>query len=257
MSARAKSQAAFHNESRKMAETPHILVVDDDREIRTLLRDYLDKNGFRATAVGSGQEARQALERGQVDLIVLDIMLPHESGLDICRSLRATSDIPIIMLTALGDEVDRVVGLEVGADDYLPKPFSPRELLGRIKAVLRRTSLARRGGDEPVRAYRFAGWRLDVTERTLTSADGEAVALGGAEYRLLSTLLAHAPRLLSRARLMELLRGRELDPFDRSVDVRVSRLRQTLKEDARAPRIVKTVYGEGYVIGVPVEREIE
>jgi len=235
--------------------TSHILVVDDDREIRSLLRDYLEKNGFRATAVGDGQETRLALERGRVDLIVLDLMLPHESGLSICRELRTSSDIPIIMLTALGEEVDRVVGLEVGADDYLAKPFSPRELLGRIRAVLRRTQAAPRLADpNEVRTYQFAGWKLDTTARTLASPEGESVSLGGAEFRLLAILLANAPRLLTRAQLMELMRGRDLDPFDRSVDVRVSRLRQTLREDARSPQIIKTVYGEGYVIGVPVER---
>jgi len=240
-----------------MTEPAHILVVDDDREIRTLLRDYLEKNGFRATAVADGQETRRVLERGRFDLIVLDLMLPHESGLDICRSLRAVSNIPIIMLTALGDEVDRVVGLEVGADDYLSKPFSPRELLGRIKAVLRRTSLAPRAVDvAEARAYRFDGWRLDTTARALTAPSGEPVPIGGAEYRLLSVLLANAPRLLTRANLMELLRGREHDPFDRSIDVSISRLRQALHDDARAPRILKTVYGEGYVLGVPVEREL-
>jgi two-component system OmpR family response regulator len=238
-----------------MGDTPHILVVDDDREIRNLLRDYLEKNGFRATAVGDGQETRRALERGKVDLIVLDLMLPHESGLEICRELRTSSDIPIIMLTALGEEVDRVVGLEVGADDYVAKPFSPRELLGRIRAVLRRTLAAPRLADaNEARTYAFAGWRLDTTARTLISPSGESAALGGAEFRLLAILLANAPRLLTRAQLMELMRGRELDPFDRSIDVRVSRLRQTLGEDARSPRVIKTVYGEGYVIGVPVER---
>jgi len=238
-----------------MTDAAHILVVDDDREIRTLLREYLEKNGFRATAVGDGQEARRALERARFDLVVLDLMLPHESGLDICRALRASSDLPVIMLTALGDEVDRVVGLEVGADDYLSKPFSPRELLGRIKAVLRRTALAPRAADAvEARAYRFADWRLDTTERALSNADGEQVMLGGAEYRLLVLLLANAPRLLTRARLMELTRGREHDPFDRSIDVGVSRLRQSLRDDARAPRIIKTVYGEGYIIGVSVER---
>jgi two-component system OmpR family response regulator len=242
------------SERHAMSDAAHILVVDDDREIRTLLRDYLEKNGFKATAVADGVETRRALERGRFDLIVLDLMLPHESGLDICRALRASSDIPVIMLTALGDEVDRVVGLEVGADDYLPKPFSPRELLGRIKAVLRRTALAPRGDVADVRVYRFGGWLLDTTERALTSPDGERVALGGAEYRVLSVLLANAPRLLTRSQLMELARGRDHDPFDRSIDVRVSRLRQTLRDDARSPRIVKTVYGEGYVIGVPVER---
>ena len=238
-----------------MSDAAHILVVDDDREIRGLLRDYLEKNGFKATAVGDGVETRRALERGRFDLIVLDLMLPHESGLDICRALRASSEVPIIMLTALGEEVDRVVGLEVGADDYVAKPFSPRELLGRIKAVLRRTALAPRVADTTgVRMFRFAGWQLDTTTRALTSPEGQHVTLGGAEYRVLAVLLANAPQLLTRAQLMELVRGRDHDPFDRSIDVRVSRLRQTLRDDARSPRIVKTVYGEGYVIGVPVER---
>lgn len=241
-----------------MTDAAHILVVDDDREIRSLLRDFLEKNGLRATAVGDGAEARRALAQSHVDLVVLDLMLPHESGLAICRDLRATSTIPIIMLTALGEEVDRVVGLEVGADDYLAKPFSPRELLGRIRAVLRRTSQAARPAHTPsVRAYRFAGWRLDTSTRGLTDATGASVSLGGAEYQLLVTLLASAPKLSSRAELMELVRGRELDPFDRSIDVRVSRLRQTLHDDARAPQIVKTVYGQGYLIGVPVEREVQ
>lgn len=239
-----------------MSEAAHILVVDDDGEIRNLLRDYLEKNGFRATAVSDGQETRRALERSRFDLVVLDLMLPRESGLEICRELRASSDIPVIMLTALGDEVDRVVGLEVGADDYVAKPFSPRELVGRIRAVLRRTLLAQRVADQSsVRAYRFAGWTLDTATRSLHGADGESVALGGAEFRLLATLLAQAPALVTRVQLMERLRGRSLDPFDRSIDVRVSRLRQTLGDDARAPRIIRTVYGEGYVIGVPVERD--
>jgi len=241
-----------------MTDAAHILVVDDDREIRSLLRDFLEKNGLRATAVGDGAEARRALAQSHVDLIVLDLMLPHESGLAICRELRATSTMPIIMLTALGEEVDRVVGLEVGADDYLSKPFSPRELLGRIRAVLRRTSQTMKPADHAgARAYRFAGWRLDTMTRDLTNATGVGVPLGGAEFRLLATLLASAPKVLSRAELMELVRGRELDPFDRSIDVRVSRLRQTLHDDARAPQIIKTVYGQGYLIGVPVEREAE
>ena len=241
-----------------MTDAAHILVVDDDREIRSLLRDFLEKNGLRATAAADGAEARRALAQGPVDLIVLDLMLPHENGLAICRELRATSTIPIIMLTALGEEVDRVVGLEVGADDYLAKPFSPRELLGRIRAVLRRTSQTARPVDaESARAYRFAGWRLDTMTRSLTDATGASVSLGGAEYTLLVTLLASAPKLLSRAELMELVRGRELDPFDRSIDVRVSRLRQTLHDDARAPQIIKTVYGQGYLIGVAVELEAE
>jgi two-component system OmpR family response regulator len=238
-----------------MTDSAHILVVDDDREIRTLLRDFLEKNGFKATAVADGQETRRALARERFDLVVLDLMLPGESGLTICRELRQSSDIPIIMLTALGEEVDRVVGLEVGADDYLAKPFSPRELVGRIRAVLRRTlQQPRQPGVTDAAGFAFGDWYLDATTRTLTHADGAVVALSGAEYRLLAVLLENAPRLLKRAELLEIVRGRDFDPFDRSIDVRVSRLRQTLRDDARAPRIIKTVYGEGYIIGVPVER---
>jgi len=238
-----------------MNRPPHILVVDDDREIRSLLRAFLEKNGFAATAVADGEETRRALARGRFDLVVLDLMLPRESGLEICRELRATSDLPVIMLTALGDEVDRVVGFEVGADDYLTKPFSPRELLGRIRAVLRRTAQQPRPEAAGVADFKFAGWYLDATARTLTHADGTVAELSGAEYRLLAVLLEHAPRLLTRAQLQELVRGRDFDPLDRSVDVRVSRLRQTLRDDARSPRIIKTVYGEGYIVGVPIERQ--
>jgi two-component system OmpR family response regulator len=238
-----------------MSEPPHILVVDDDSEIRTLLGDYLQKNGYRATAVAEGKAMKRVLEHSHVDLIVLDLMLPGDDGLKLCRDVRMTSQVPIIMLTALGEEVDRVIGLEVGSDDYLTKPFSPRELLGRIKAVLRRTLHAPRDPTvAKVKAYDFAGWRLDTTTRSLTHEDGRQVALSGAEFRLLSILLAHPKRVLSRTQLMELLRGRDADPFDRSIDVRISRLRQSLGDDARSPQIIKTVYGEGYIIGVPVEQ---
>ncbi len=237
-----------------MTEAQHILIVDDDREIRTLLRDFLEKNGYRATAVPDGKGMRRALEQSHVDLIVLDLMLPGEDGLTLCRELRAKSQIPVLMLTALAEEVDRVVGLEVGADDYLAKPFSPRELVGRIKAILRRTAyMPREPAPEAVNGYRFGGWHLDMTTRTLTHTDGATVNLSGAEFRLLSILLAHPKRVLSRMQLMELLRGRDIDPFDRSIDVRISRLRQTLRDDARSPTVIKTVYGEGYVIGVPIE----
>ena len=239
-----------------MAETQqHILIVDDDREIRTLLRDYLEKNGYRATAVADGKAMRRALEQSHIDLIVLDLMLPGEDGLTLCRGLRAHSQVPVLMLTALAEEVDRIVGLEVGADDYLAKPFSPRELVGRIKAILRRTAyMPREPLAEAVKRYRFGDWSLDTTSRTLTHSDGAEVALNGAEFRLLAVLLAHPKRVLSRVQLMELLRGRDIDPFDRSIDVRISRLRQTLRDDARSPTLIKTVYGEGYLIGVPVEQ---
>jgi two-component system OmpR family response regulator len=237
----------------------NILVVDDDREIRTLLSGYLEKNGYSATAVADGGELREALAHSAFDLIVLDVMLPHESGVEICRMLRERSDIPIIMLTALGEEIDRVVGLEVGADDYVAKPFSPRELLGRIRAVLRRTLGSNRGqpaeAGASIRGYRFGGWFLDMTVRRLTGPDGKCVDLGGAEFRVLAILLADAPCVVSRAKLMERARGRALDPFDRSIDVRISRLRQTLGDAGRTPQIVKTVYGEGYTLGVPVEAD--
>jgi two-component system OmpR family response regulator len=236
-----------------MSERPHVLIVDDDREIRGLLAQYLEKHDFRTTAVADGKEMRRVLERSHIDLLVLDLMLPGEDGLSLCRELRSRSQLPIIMLTARGEDVDRIVGLELGADDYVAKPFNPRELLGRIKAVLRRAAHAPRDpSPDNVRGFSFAGWRLDTVTRALTNADDHEVALSGAEYRLLAVLLGAGNRVLSRAQLTELLRGRDADPFDRSIDVRVSRLRQILGDDARAPQIIKTVYGEGYVIGVSV-----
>jgi len=239
-----------------MSERPHVLIVDDDREIRGLLAQYLEKHDFRTTAVADGREMRRTLERAHVDLLVLDLMLPGEDGLSLCRELRSRSQLPIIMLTARGEDVDRIVGLELGADDYVAKPFNPRELLGRIKAVLRRSAHAPRDpSPASVRGFSFGGWRLDTVTRALTNGEGREVALSGAEYRLLAVLLGSGNRVLTRAQLTELLRGRDADPFDRSIDVRVSRLRQILGDDARAPQIIKTVYGEGYVIGVDVLTE--
>lgn len=239
-----------------MTDRPHILVVDDDTDIRTLLSQYLEGQGYRATAVADSKGMRKLLETTDVDLIVLDLMLPGESGLSVCRDLRTRSQVPIIMLTALGEEIDRIVGLEVGADDYLPKPFNPRELLGRIKAVLRRTvQSAADGTGSRVVAYRFGPWRLHLLNRALIDAQGNKVPLGGADFRLLSLLLSHGNKVVSRAQLMELMHGREMDPFDRSIDVGISRLRQALKDTAKSPEIIRTVYGEGYVIGVKVEQE--
>jgi two-component system OmpR family response regulator len=239
-----------------MHEPSHILVVDDDREIRTLLAEYLEKNGLRVSVARDGKEMRRVLSRTRIDLVVLDVMMPGDDGLRLCRELRGNSQIAIIMLTARAEDVDRIVGLELGADDYVPKPFNPRELLGRISAVLRRTALVPRDPlPSTVAGYRFAGWRLDIAARSLEDDNGGEVPLSGAEFRLLAVLLAHAGQVLSRVQLMDLLRGRDLEPFDRSIDQRVRRLRQVLRDDARAPRIVKTVYGEGYVIGVPVESE--
>ena len=239
-----------------MSERPHLLIVDDDREIRTLLSQYFETHGYRATAVPEAQSMRRIMQQSHVDLLVLDLMLPGEDGLAVCRDLRTRSQVPIVMLTARGEEVDRIVGLELGADDYVSKPFNPRELLGRVRAVLRRAAHAPRDPDpSAIRRFRFAGWQLDTTSRTLTDPGGANVQLSGAEYRLLAVLLASPNRVLSRAQLTELLRGREADPLDRSIDVRVSRLRQILGDDARAPQIIQTVYGEGYVVGVAVETD--
>ncbi|OIR07058.1 transcriptional regulatory protein OmpR [mine drainage metagenome] len=238
-------------------ETPdHILIVDDDAEIRKLLGDYLQKNGMKTSAVADGRAMWQALEAGRVDLIVLDLMLPGDDGLTLCRKLRAKSEIPVIMLTARGDETDRIVGLEMGADDYLPKPFSPRELLARIKVILRRSrSLPDNLRPEDARQLRFADWLLDTAHRHLVSAAGVVTPLSGSEYRLLRIFLGHPNRVLNRDQLVDLTQGREADPLDRSIDVQVSRLRHRLGDDPRDPRLIKTVRGEGYVLSVPVAGE--
>jgi two-component system OmpR family response regulator len=235
----------------------HILIVDDDAEIRDLLGDYLRKNGYRATAVADGKGMWAALEKGHADLIVLDVMLPGEDGLVLCRNLRARSEVPVIMLTARGEDMDRIIGLEMGADDYLPKPFNPRELLARIKGVLRRAkNQPAPDGLDDARYVRFAGWRLDTTGRDLMAPDGLVVPLSGAEYRLLMVFLTHPNRVLNRDQLMDLCRGREADPFDRSIDVQVSRLRHRLREDPKEAQIIKTVRGKGYVLSAKVEREV-
>jgi len=235
-------------------DTPdRILIVDDDAEIRSLLGEYLRKNGYETAVAAEGRAMWAALARGKVDLIVLDLMLPGEDGLTLCRKLRAESDTPVIMLTARGEETDRIVGLEMGADDYLAKPFSPRELLARIKSVLRRTrSLPRNLRADDARAIAFAGWRMDAVARHLVSADGVVTSLSGSEYQLLRIFLSHASHVLTRDQLMLLSKGREADPLDRSIDIQVSRLRQRLGDDSADPQIIKTVRGEGYVLAVPV-----
>jgi two-component system OmpR family response regulator len=239
-----------------MTEQDHVLVVDDDVEIRNLLHDYLRKNGYRVTAVGDGKGMWAALEQGQPDIIVLDLMLPGDDGLTLCRSLRTRLELPIIMLTARGEETDRIVGLEMGADDYLPKPFNPRELLARIKSILRRTrTLPENLRPEEARTIHFAGWTLDVATRNLRSPQGVVVALSGTEHKLLRIFLAHPNRVLNRDQLIDLMLSRDASPFDRSIDVQVSRLRHRLGEGAREPSIIKTVRGEGYVLSVPVQVE--
>jgi two-component system OmpR family response regulator len=239
-----------------MEKPDHILIVDDDREIRELLGSYLTKNGLRASLASNGRQMHAFLEQETPDLIVLDLMLPGEDGLLLCRDLRAGQwrAVPILMLTALGEEADRIVGLEMGADDYLIKPFAARELLARVRAVLRRTRMLppNMQGGESAQFLQFGDWRLDTTARHLLDASGTMVALSGGEYRLLRVFLDHPQRVLTREQLLNLTQGRRSDPFDRSIDLLVSRLRQRLQDEAREPRYIKTLRSEGYVFSVAV-----
>jgi two-component system OmpR family response regulator len=232
----------------------HLLIVDDDKEIRNLLTDYLEQADYRVSAVGDGKAMRRVLEANRIDLVILDLMLPGEDGLTLCRELRSKTNLPVLMLTARGDEVDRIIGLEMGADDYLAKPFNPRELLARIKSVVRRAqALPPNMAGDKERNLRFAGWTLDVATRNITAADGLVVPLSGAEYRLLRVFLDHPQRVLAREQLLELANGREAILFDRSIDVLVGRLRKRLRDDSREPTLIKTVRGEGYVLAATVE----
>ena len=236
-----------------MAAQDHILIVDDDAETRGLLQEYLQKQGYRVSTAADGKALRAALVTARPDLLVLDVMLPGEDGLELCRDLRSRSNLPVIMLTARGEETDRIVGLEMGADDYLAKPFNPRELLARIKSVLRRArSLPENLEPEAVRSFRFAGWALDAATRNLTAPDGVVVPLSGTEFKLLRIFLAHPNRVLTRDQLIDLMISRDAAPFDRAIDVQVSRLRHRLREDAREPAIIKTVRGQGYVFAAHV-----
>ena len=228
-----------------------ILLVDDDIRLRDLLLRYLESQGFQARGVGDGAQLRQALDRGHYDLIVLDLMLPGEDGLEICRRLRGQGDAtPIVMLTAKGDEIDRIVGLEIGADDYLPKPVNPRELLARIRSVLRRARPVPGAPQAEGGEIRCGSFRLDLGRREL-SRDGEPLRLTSGEFAVLAVLLRHPRQPLSRDRLMSLARGREHDAFERSMDVTVGRLRRVLEDDPRNPRIIQTVWGVGYVYVPP------
>jgi two-component system OmpR family response regulator len=238
-----------------MPPRTHVLIVDDDAQARASLASQLARQGYRVTATTGDGAMRRTLERSRVDLVVLDAAPGDEQGVKMCRGLRASTDVPLIMMTKRADEIDRIVGLEMGADDFLVKPVHPRELLARIRNLLRRAAAsgmpatANRGS-----IYRFGGWQLDVVARELADAGGRPRTLRSSDFRVLSSLLSHGNRVVARARLIELSRGRDASPFDRSVDVRISKLRQILGDDAREPRIIKTVHGEGYVIGVLVER---
>ncbi|HLX80608.1 MAG TPA: response regulator [Burkholderiales bacterium] len=240
-----------------MERPDSILIVDDDLQIRELLVEYLAKNGFKATAAANGPQMRAALAAATVDLIVLDLMLPGEDGLMLCRDLRAGASkaVPILMLTALSEEADRIVGLEMGADDYLVKPFAARELLARIRAVLRRTRMLPPNlrSKDSARTLAFGDWMLDTAARHLVDPAGTMVSLSGAEYRLLRVFLEHVERVLSRDQLLTLTQGREAEPFERSIDLLVSRLRERLRDEAREPRYIKTVRSEGYVFCAPVK----
>ncbi|MBY0238784.1 MAG: response regulator [Burkholderiaceae bacterium] len=233
-----------------------ILIVDDDRDIRTLLADYLESNGYRTQCAADGAAMWKQLEDARPDLIVLDLNMPGEDGLTLCRKLRATSSLPVIMLTARSEPLDRILGLEMGADDYLPKPFEPRELLARIRSVLRRShAMPSNAGSDKVQKMRFSHWTLDLTARHLLNPDGIIIMLSGAEFRLLKVFLEHPNRVLNRDQLLNLTQGRDADPFDRSIDIQISRLRQKLGEDARVPQIIKTVRNGGYVLAGAVTVE--
>ncbi|MDR0280399.1 MAG: response regulator [Paucimonas sp.] len=234
-----------------MSQPDHILVVDDDPEIRQLLSTYLEAAGLRTSVAADGREMRRRLDEQLIDLVVLDLMLPGEDGLSLCRDLRVRSNIPVIMLTARGTLVDRIVGLEMGADDYLGKPFDPRELLARIKVVLRRThSFPERARMDEARHLRFAGWQLETTTRQLRSPAGLVISLGNSDYRVLRLLLQHPNRPLSRDFLLSQVFERERMPYDRSIDVCISRLRQHLDEAPKAASLIRTVRNEGYMLTV-------
>jgi two-component system OmpR family response regulator len=240
-----------------MHGAPHILIVDDHREIRDLVSRALTKEGFRVTTAADGRAMRKVLADSRIDLVLLDLMLPGEDGLSLCRALRADSNIPVIMLTAKGEEVDRVVGLEMGADDYLPKPFGSRELIARIRAVLRRSQdpAARVNTERRAKRYRFDRWALDTGARELIREDGVTVPLSTGEYDLLIVLVERPQRVLSRDQLLDLARGRAASGLDRSIDTQVSRLRKKLEADPGDPKIIKTVWGGGYMFTPAVSHE--
>lgn len=234
---------------------PHILLVDDERSIRDPLAGYLQKNGYRVSSAADAATAREILRSAAIDLAIIDIMMPGEDGLSLCRHLREAGDLPVILLTARSEETDRIVGLEMGADDYVVKPFSPRELVARIKTILRRAaSTPHAEAKAPAGRYRFGGWTLDGNDWTLTGGDGVALSLSTADYRLLSTFVERPRQVLTRDQLLDLTQGREANPFDRAIDNQISRLRRKIEADPRNPTLIKTVWGGGYMFSADVER---
>jgi two-component system OmpR family response regulator len=240
-----------------MQSGPHILIVDDHREIRDLVSRALIKEGFRVSTAADGRAMQKILADSHIDLILLDLMLPGEDGLSLCRKLRAESNIPIIMLTAKGEEIDRVIGLEMGADDYLSKPFGSRELVARIKAVLRRSqeTISKGDSEQKPKNYHFDRWGLDTSARALLRDDGVTVPLSTGEYDLLIALVERPQRVLNRDQLLDLARGRSATGLDRSIDTQVSRLRKKLERDPADPQIIKTVWGGGYIFTPAVSRK--
>jgi two-component system OmpR family response regulator len=237
-----------------MERTPHILVVDDHREIRELVAKFLTRNGLRVSLANGGAEMRQVMRTAAPDLIVLDIMTPGEDGLALTRQVRQASDIPVVLLTAVAEDTDRIIGLELGADDYLTKPFNPRELLARIRAVLRRASAMPKPHDEPeIKRYRFDRWLLDTGRRVLLDEAGQDTALGTAEFKLLLALVTRPGIVLTRDQLLDITAGREARVFDSSIDNLVSRLRRRIERDPQQPLLIKTVWGDGYMFSGPVE----
>ena len=233
---------------------PHILVVDDARDIREPLVRYLKESGYRASAADSAAAARRAMRTSGIDLVILDIMIRGEDGLSLCRSIRESSGIPVIMLTARGEELDRIVGLEVGADDYVAKPFNPRELLARVGAVLRRTNtLPPRLRGPTAERYRFGEWTFNAAQREIVGPEGLALPLSSGEFKLLMAFLERPKVALSREQLLDLTKGRDAEVFDRSIDNQVSRLRRKIEQDPKNPRYIKTVWGGGYMFTSDVE----
>ncbi len=237
-----------------MNDTAHILVVDDQHEICEIVQDYLSAEGYRVSIAHDGPAMRRLMGQGPVDLVILDLMMPGEDGLTLARSLRDGSAVGIIILTGRGETVDRIIGLEMGADDYLPKPFHLRELLARVKSVLRRASSRAGETSAPPRSKaRFTGWSLDLATRELRSPLGREVRLTTGEFDLLAAFVNNASQVLSRDRLLDLARNREAGPFDRTIDVQVGRLRRKLEDDPQRPTMIKTVRGSGYIFTPPVE----
>lgn len=238
-----------------MADEAHILLVDDERDIREPLAAYLARNGYRVSKAENAAAARTLLNAKDIDLVLLDIMMPGEDGLSLTGFIRATVNAPVILLTAKAEETDRIVGLEIGADDYVTKPFSPRELLARIKAVMRRAGEGATKVRAPeVESYAFGPWVLKTGERELVDREGVAIPLSTGEYNLLHAFVTHPRRVLSREQLLDFSQGRELAAFERSIDNHISRLRKKIEENASDPKLIKTVWGGGYMLSAEVTR---